>query len=169
MTEVKFKNKQQAIKQLQTQFQKWNNLLSQLSETQTKAMLYENRTIKDDLAHLWEWQRITVSRLEAALNNHEPHLDWIPIEFSTDIDAHTQQYNEHIFKTNQAKTWHQTYQAWKSTFQLVINLSRKILEKDLVKPGKYPWLDGYPLMAVLEGTYNHHLEHFPALRKSMNK
>ena len=38
-------------------------------------------------------------------------------------------------------------------------------EADLIEPGRFDWLDGAPLSAVLAGSFEHlHEEHEPAIR-----
>ena len=38
-----------------------------------------------------------------------------------------------------------------------------IPEQDLLEAGKYPWLEGHPLLLVLQASYEHHEEHLHPL------
>ena len=40
---------------------------------------------------------------------------------------------------------------------------KNVPKEDLVAPAKYAWMEGYPLSATLEGTYEHHEEHIDDL------
>jgi hypothetical protein len=52
---------------------------------------------------------------------------------------------------------------WRVGFLRCLDLAEAIPEKDLLEAGRYPWLPGYPLVAVLLGSYEHHEEHFHQL------
>jgi hypothetical protein len=51
------------------------------------------------------------------------------------------------------------YQDWRAGFQRFLELGAAIPETDLVSVGRYAWLEGYALIAVLQGSYEHHQEH----------
>jgi hypothetical protein len=157
-------NKTQSIAMLKDELDLWDAVLSDLSDGQAASTLYTNRSIKDDVAHLWVWQRISVARMEAAVNESEPHLEWFPEEFAPEAEEDLHNINEWIYQTNKDVPWSEVYQRWRDGFLRFIDLAEMVPEEDLLAPGKYPWLAEYPLIAVLEGLYDHHHgEHLPAL------
>ncbi len=167
VNEVEFTAKQQALTLLNEIFSLWDNKLFNMTEKYVlSTSVHPHRTIKDDIAHLWIWQRVSVARLEAALSEQEPVLDWLPKGLDLESDSDLHQINEWIFDSNKDKSWSEVYQSWRTNFLHLISLSDKIDESTLLESSKFLWLDGYPLIAVLAGTYNHHTEHFEKLEKS---
>ncbi len=70
--------KQQIVTGLNDIYRRWKDLLSSLSEDQILTPLQPSTwTVKDVVAHLWAWQQGSVARMEAALENREPHYpEW---------------------------------------------------------------------------------------------
>jgi len=158
-------NKTQIIEKLREEFNTWDGILSGLSDEQvTGPKLYANRSIKDDVGHLWVWQRISVARMEAAVNNTEPRWDWWPEQFVLEKEEDLDGVNAWIYETNREKPWSQVYKDWREGFLRFIELAEQVSEKDLLDPQKYSWMDGHPLILVLRGAYEHHHEdHLQAL------
>jgi len=48
---------------------------------------------------------------------------------------------------------------WTEGFLRFLELGEAMPEKALLDAGRYTWLEGYALFAVLEGSYEHHREH----------
>ncbi|MFW9856834.1 MAG: ClbS/DfsB family four-helix bundle protein [Candidatus Thorarchaeota archaeon] len=162
--EIKFRDKNQSIGLLKEMFNTWKNHLSELTENQAFVKRpYSSRSIKDDVAHLWIWQRISVARIEGALNNKSPDLDWWPEEFDPESEADLEKINKWIYEINREKSWKRVYKDWKEGFSRLISLAEKVNENDLVDTDRFSWFEGYPLIAVLEGSYDHHAEHLEGL------
>lgn len=158
--EIEFTDKKQAVSKLSELFTLWTNYLSPLTTEQaTTISFHANRTIKDDIAHLYIWQKVSVARFEAALNNSSPNFDFWSNDFDMESDEHLNSINEWIYTSNANKSWSEIFQAWKDNFQHLLTLAEKFDQETLLKSAKYSWLDGYPLIAVLSGTYNHHKGH----------
>ena len=162
--------KSEIITQLKDEYHRWNDILLPLSDEQANSVLYDNRTIKDDIAHLWTWQRVSVARIEAAINGHAPRLDWWHPDFAPEDHDHTDQINEWIYQSNRHTTWAEVYKNWRDQFQHFIALAKEVSETDLLDAQKYSWLNGYPLIAVLNGSYeHHHIDHLPYLLAWVNQ
>ena len=158
-------DKGQLLTMLRDEFTRWDRLLSSLPEEQaTPRQLPSDLSIKDVVAHLWSWQQRSVARVEAALNGTEPVLAGWPEALDPESEDDLEQINAWIHETNLDKPWPRVYADWRTQFLRFLDLSEEVPEADLMQPGKYPWLPGYPLSAVLEGSYNHHHEeHFGPL------
>ena len=158
------KMKDHILAALREQFESWQEVLASMSEEEiSTSQLPANWTVKDDVAHLWAWQQRTIARMEAALFNREPELpQWLP-EVNPDIEGNTDKVNAWLYETYRERPWHEVHQKWKKGFTRLLGLSQGIPEKDLLATGKYPWLRGAPLVAVLLGTYDHHQEHLEKL------
>ena len=147
--------KEEMLDDLQAEFDRWVALLAGLDDEQiTARQLPADLSIKDVIAHLWAWQQISIARLEAASQGRDPVFPW-PENFDPEADD-VEPANAWIHQANLEKPWQQVYADWKAGYQHLLELARAIPPADLMQQGKYPWLDGYSLYDVLDGTYDHH-------------
>ena len=170
-SEIEFKDKLQGLTLLKEEFKLWEKLLSQISEKDIVNPINKSkRTIKDNISHLWDWQRISIARMIAALSEEEPDLNWFPKKISDpDSDSNLEEINKWMYETNRNKTWTEVFKDWKKGFTQFIDLTEKISENNLFSTDKYPWLKGYPLIAVPQGTYDHHEEHLTKLLEHLKQ
>ena len=73
--------KQQILKLLSEEFDRWEAQLAGLSEAQiTAPVLPPYLSIKDVIAHLMAWQQVSIARLEAAQANTAPvYPGWLGV------------------------------------------------------------------------------------------
>jgi hypothetical protein len=153
-------DKTQIITSLREEFHRWEEILSGLSETQiTAPQLPDNWSIKDVIAHLWAWQQRTIARMEAAQQNREPEFPLWPEEFDPDAEGQPHELNAWLYETYREKPWPQVYADWRTGFLRFLELAEETPEDDLLKPGRYAWLEGHPLSLVLTASWEHHEEH----------
>ncbi|MBP6016801.1 MAG: ClbS/DfsB family four-helix bundle protein [Candidatus Promineofilum sp.] len=149
---------------LQDEFDRWQTFLSSLSEEQTTVPLADGLSIRDVVGHLHAWQQLSIARLEAAQRGGEPlYPDWCAGHYPDD-EEYLEHFNATIHETYHQQPWPAVHAAWRDGFVRFLELSRATPEDDLVSAGKYPWLRGYALIDVLQGSYEHHVEHFDSLR-----
>jgi hypothetical protein len=143
---------------LEKELTEWESLLSNLNEYHLlQEPVYGTWTVKDVLAHLYEWQRVSISRLKAGIQNSIPEFpDW----FIRDPESEKErdELNRLIYNKWENKSWNDVYGSWKNGFKELIELSKKINSDDLNDKEKFKWLDGYSLNDVLEHSYIHHHE-----------
>jgi hypothetical protein len=154
-------SKASLLGKLNSQREQWESLLAGLEEAQLVApVVPDQHSIKDVMAHLMAWQRLTVARLEAALKDETPP----PPEWPQDLDEehHTDEINEWFFQTYRPWSLAEVLREWRRVFQRVLDLGEALSEEALAE--RYPWLEGAPLSAVLAGSYEHHEEHLVSLR-----
>jgi uncharacterized protein (TIGR03083 family) len=153
-------DRREAVRLLKDELDAWERLLAGLTEAQlTAPSLDEGWSIKDVLAHLWWWQQLTVARQEAARRDIEPAYPAWPESLGPDPDENTEQTNDWVYRTYREMPWQDVYSGWRGNYERLLDLVEEVPERDLTEPGKYAWMGGYPLMASLEGTYEHHVEH----------
>jgi hypothetical protein len=152
-------DKKQILEMLREEYDRWEDLLAGLSEAQiTARQLPSGLSVKDVIAHLWAWQTRSVARTEAARQNREPVLPGWPENLDPNSEDDLEPINAWIHETNRDKSWAGVYQDWRDGFRRFLESGEKIPEKDLLEPGKFPWLGGYPLAFILFSSYNHHHE-----------
>ena len=158
-------DKEQAITALREELDRWEELLAGLSEERINApLLPSGQSIKDVIAHLRAWQQVSIARLEAALHDREPELpEWLAGS-DPDSDDGLDDNNDRIYQAYRGQRWPDVHRAWREGFLQFLELAEAIPEDDLLEVGKYPWLQEYPLIAVLHGSYgHHHVEHLEPL------
>ena len=159
--EIEFSTKEKGLMHLNEIFSLWNNKISKMTEHYaTTTSIHAHRSIKDDIVHLWIWQRVSVARMEAGLSQSEPTFDWWPEGLDPESEADLEQINDWIYDSFKDKAWSEVYRDWHSNFSRLISLTEQINEDILLDSSKFKWLNGHPLRAVLYGTYEHHKEHF---------
>jgi|RhiMetdeSRZDD1v2_1073273.scaffolds.fasta_scaffold1532952_1 hypothetical protein len=161
-------NKQEMLTALQEEFNRWEQLLAGLSEAQIVAPQFrDDWSIKDMVAHLRAWQQRSIARLEAALHNREPEYPAWPAQFDPEAEGQPHDLNAWLYAAYRDQPWPSVYRDWSEGFGRFLKLAAALPEKDLLEAKKYPWLEGYPLFAVLQGSYEHHREHAEHLEPMM--
>lgn len=157
-------DKKQILALLREELNRWEELLAGLSDAQILTPhSHSIMSTKDVVGHLRAWQQVSNARLEAAQHNSEPAFpDWLQ-GADPDSDEEIDQYNARIYETYRGQPWSSVYQAWHAGFKRLLELAEAIPEQSLFDTQKYPWLEGYALVDVLQGTYGHHEEHRDSL------
>lgn len=157
-------DKAEIIALLRAEFDRWETLLSSLTEAQIHTPLAPSHwTIKDLMAHLRAWQQRTVARMEAGLYDREPAFPAWPEDLDPNAED-VDQINAWIYDQHRDEAWAAVHQNWRETFQRVIELAEAVPENVLLEPGRYAWLWGKPLAFVLTATHeHHHIDHYEPL------
>ena len=157
-------DKQQIMTMVKEEFDSWEKLVAGLSEAQLNTPQPDSTlSIKDVLAHLMAWQQRSIARLEAAVLNKEPEFPKWPTALDPDSED-ADQINAWIYETTHEQSWPDAHRKWREGFLRFIELGEAIPDKDWSDSGKYPWLAGYPISAVLVWSYeHHHVDHFEPL------
>jgi hypothetical protein len=159
-------DKQQIMTMVKEEFDRWEELVAGLNEEQLNTpQPTSTMSIKDVLAHLMAWQQRSNARLEAAVQNKEPEFPKWPTELAPDSEeGDPDKINAWIYQTTHAQSWPDVHRQWRDGYLRFMELGQAIPEKDLFEVGKYHWLEGYPISAVLVWSYeHHHVEHLEPL------
>ena len=156
--------KEHILAALREKFNSWEELLSGLSEEQITVPRFDlGWSIKDVMAHLWAWQQISVSRLEAGLHNRTPELPGWIVDAVDHWEENANQVNDQTFEKYHDKPWPEIYENWRTGFSRLLETGDQISERDMLDGDRYSWLNGYSLAAILIASYDHHQEHFEKL------
>ncbi len=155
--------KQHMLIKLRDEVNRWETLLADLREAQiTAPQVPSEWSIKDEIVHLWAWQRRSIARLDAALHDHEPqYLPWPgePVA-GADTEDDTDRINARIYAAWRERPWADVHRDWRTGFLHFIELGEALPEPDLLAQGQYPWLGDYTLLFIMHSSYAHHDEHF---------
>mgnify|MGYP000896954181 FL=1 len=161
-------DKQQLLATLHAEYERWQDLLTGLDETQlTSRTLPADLSIKDVLGHLHAWQQISVARLQAVLEDREPvYPAWLG-GLEPDVEENLEWINATIHAMYSEEPWPVVHEMWMMGFLHLLDLAAAIPERDLFDSERYAWL-GYAPADVLQGTYEHHHdEHYTPLLTSL--
>jgi hypothetical protein len=153
-------DKQHILVRLEEMKHQWELFVARLSEIQLVASPVSGiMSVKDTLGHLMAWQQVSIARLEAADQKREPRFPpWLEgLDPESEEDRET--FNANIQTLYEGQSWEQIYLAWSEGFRTFLTLAAAIPDDEMIDTKCYPWLKGYALYHVLEGSYNHHLEH----------
>ena len=162
--------KEHMLSALREQFERWEALLTSLSEEQISSPLFDlDWSISDVVAHLWAWQQISIARVESGVLDRRPEYpEWI-LTIGEDWEEDADRVNALTYEMNHKKPWSEVYQNWKTGFLHFLELGNAISERDLLDGDRYPWLKGYSLAFILVASYDHHQEHFEKLRSWLHE
>ncbi len=152
-------NKDQILTTIGDEYERWQALLSGLTEAQITAReLPGGLSIKDVMAHLMAWQQRSIERLQAALDGREPNFAGWPPDLSPESEEDLDQVNAWIFEKHRDDSWNEVYRRWRDGYMRFMKLSKDTPEDDYFDSEKYPWLAGYTLGHVIVSSYRHHHE-----------
>jgi len=153
--------KEKTLSRIREEFQRWEALVARIPEAEGTVPHFDGGwSVKDVLAHLHGWQQLTNARLYAGLHGGEPDSPaWLQGQDPEDED-YINDYNRRIFTSQRELPWITVIQNWRAGFRQVIELAETIPESALFEVGRHLWLAEYPLAAVLDGTCEHHREHY---------
>jgi hypothetical protein len=137
------------------------SLLSRQGDDDLSAQRFQTGwSVKDVIAHLCAWQQISSAKLEAALRNTAPDLPgWLAGEDPFLAEEHADEFNARIQKLNRDRPSADVHRAWAEDYEHFMDLGQSIPERQMRDSQRYPWLRGFALSAVIEGSCEHHREH----------
>lgn len=109
-------------------------------------------TIRDVIAHLTAWRWWSVARLEGAARDEEPTPPWAEgLNEDEDVDRINQQFYDEV----RDRAIGDVLRDSRASFDRLEAALLALPETDLVAPGRYPWLGGYPAIAIVTGSAEH--------------
>jgi hypothetical protein len=161
--------KKAVLNALRSERDRWEALLARYDEKElTERKLPGGWSLKDVIAHLTGWQRRTVRRLEAGLEDGDPGPPEWPEAIDEGTEEGTDQVNAWLYARTRDLPLEAVLAEWRQVLGRVIELGEAIPEEKLFDPQRYAWIEGYPLIAVIEGSYNHyHEEHWEPLLEAL--
>jgi hypothetical protein len=161
--------KQELLASLRDVFDSWEKLVTNTTEEElTAKRLPTDWSIKDVIAHLMAWQQISIARLHAALRDSEPEFPaWLGGADPYFAEEHTDEFNARIYEIYHSQSWPSVHRAWREGFLHFLELAESVPEEKMLDARLYPWLNGYALSAVLQGSCEHHEEHLEASSHSL--
>ncbi|MFN8498774.1 MAG: ClbS/DfsB family four-helix bundle protein [Anaerolineae bacterium] len=153
-------SKQEILTSLGDVFNRWEELLAGRSEAQiTAPMTPSDWSIKDVIGHLGLWQERTIARAAAAAHGGDPQYPAWPAAQSPFSEDDVEQINAWNYERKRAEPWPSVHAEWRDGFRRLLDLAERVPDQDMLAVGRYSWLSEYSLAAILEASWEHHVEH----------
>lgn len=153
--------KAELLETIQAEHSAWLALLDAIGEDRMglPGAAGPEWTVKDAIAHLTAWRGRTVARLQAGLRHTDPAPPPWPAEFDEDGEGEVGQINDWFYQADRDRPLAEVLRESEDTWQQMADLVRALPEADLLAAGRFAWLGGAPLVAVLYGSLEHLHEH----------
>jgi hypothetical protein len=152
-------NKQELLNGLKDENQKWQAFLDQIGLARMdQPGVAGSWSIKDIVAHLTGWRRLTVARLRAARNGKTEALPPWPAGLKSEYEI-----NEWIFNNSHKRPIQEILDESSRVFQEFIDAFEYLPEEILANISALPWMEGQPLSAGVFFSHFHE-EHEPDMR-----
>ncbi len=156
--------KEHILAALAEQLERWEELLGGISSERIAAPAFDlDWSIQDVVAHLWGWQQVSVSRVEAGITGSDPEYPAWLASLPEDWEENPDQTNARIYLNFHSLSWPEIHQKWRQGYLRLIKAGGRIPEMDLLGLDRYAWLKGASLAVVLIASYEHHQEHLDKL------
>jgi hypothetical protein len=169
MTHASGPSKQEWLDRIEQGRAAWEDLVSQVDEAaMDEPGAMGDWSFKDVAAHLNGWRELTIARLESAAGDKTaPSQPW-PDGFHDENNEATDATNAWLHARARERSANDILAEARDQFARIRALVEAIPEADL--DARYPWLNGYPVSAVIEGMLEHlHVDHEPDLRAWLAK
>ncbi|HMA38394.1 MAG TPA: ClbS/DfsB family four-helix bundle protein [Chloroflexia bacterium] len=120
-------------------------------------------TVKDVTAHLTAWRERSCARLQAGLQHTAPAPPPWPAELDENAPGGVAQINAWFEQAARDRPLAAVLQESEAAWQQLADLVRALPEADLLEAGRFAWLGGAPLAAVLHASLAHLHEHIHML------
>lgn len=128
------------------------NFLSLLSpEQMTEPGMLGEWSVKDVLAHLYEWEQMVLGWLAASQRGESPHVPAEGYKWNQ-LPA----LNEVIREKHSRRTLDELLPMFRNSYEQVMTTVEKLSEEDLLTPGLYPWMNKNTLAAYFVSCTSSH-------------
>lgn len=123
-----------------------------------------DRTIRDAIAHLTAWRWWSVARMEGAVRDEEPSPPW-GRDLAEEREGDVERINQQFHAATRDQPLAEILRDSRATFDRLEAALLALPERELLAPGRYPWLGGYPAAAIVTGSAAHlFIDHLAGIR-----
>ena len=155
--------KQELLDQAERAHQDMMRFLAALSdEEKTAPILDEGWSIKDSLAHLIVWEKMTMDWIGRSARGEEVKRFIPGFIYETDDQRVPvmEKLNEHLYEESKRRPLDDVMQDFRATHRVMLNFIESLDERDIFDPDRFAWRKGSPAFDALAGnTYEHYDEH----------
>lgn len=167
--------KQALLHEIERAHQDMVRLLAALrAEEKTAPILEEGWSVKDSLAHLVDWEKMTLDWLTRSLRGEhvKRFREGFLYDDETEREAVMEKLNAHLFTQNKNRALDDVMQDFRATHRAILDFVAQMNENDIFDPQRFAWRNGSPAFDLIAGnTFEHYDEHrewiFQAVEKSL--
>jgi hypothetical protein len=154
--------KEQLAQRMADAYNGMERLLATLDAAQmTRPEVYEGLSVKDVLAHMAAWLRMSAEWIETSLRGEAPVV-YAPgfLAEGKNWEAVMHRLNAHIYRQNKDRRLDDVLAEFRAAHTHMMELVRATPERDLIEAGRFDWFSGRPIWILMaENSYEHYQEH----------
>jgi len=166
-------NKQELLREIERAHQDMMRFLAALSDTEkTAPILNEGWSVQDSLAHLIDWEKMSLDWLARSLRGEEVKrfVQGFQYETEAEREAVMEKLNTHLFEQNKNRALDDVLQDFRATHRAIFDFVAQMNENDIFDPNRFAWRNGSPAFDMLAGnTFEHYDEHRQWILESLEK
>lgn len=148
----KFESKTQLLAESQKEYQALEKLLAPLTpEQMTQPGMLGEWSVKDVLAHLYEWQQMMLGWYQAGLRGETPEVPGRGYKWNQLAEL-----NQEIYATYQGAPLDDVRAKFRASHQQMIDLIESLPENDLLAPGCFSWTGKHNLATFIDANTGSH-------------
>ncbi len=163
--------KARLLEQLDTAIVTWDELATTAQQTDTaRPGAMGDWSFAAAAAHLNAWRVRAVGRMEAAAKGSEPPPPNWPAGMTNKTDEGIEEINRWFHEQDRDRPLPDILTEAQDQWRRIRAAAEAVPEPDLLAPGSYSWLGGYPLSEVIVGEVEHfHDEHETDIRNWLTR
>ncbi len=166
-------NKQELLNEIERAHQDMMRFLAALSDDEkTAPLLNEGWSVKDSLAHLIDWEKMSLDWLARSLRGEQVKrfAEGFQYETEAEREAVMEKLNTHLFEQNKNRALDEVLRDFRQTHRAIFDFVAQLNEDDIFDPNRFAWRNGSPAFDMLAGnTFEHYDEHRQWILESLEK
>lgn len=155
--------KQEVLKEIERSHQDLVRVLASMSDEEKVApILQDGWSVKDSLAHLVAWEKMTMDWLMRSLRGEQVKRFVEGFQYDTEQQREPvmEALNQHLFEQNKSRALEDVMRDLRSTHRAIAEFVAQMDERDIFDPHRFAWRQGSPALDMIAGnTYDHYAEH----------
>jgi hypothetical protein len=156
-------NKAQVLQAIEQSHQDLVRVLASMSdEEKTAPILQDGWSVKDSLAHIVAWEKMTMDWLTRSLQGEfvRRYVPGFIYNSPEEQEPVMQALNQRLCEENRLRSLDDVLRDFRSTHRDMLNFIAGMNEKDIFDPDRFAWRNGSPALDMIGGnTYEHYAEH----------
>jgi len=149
---TKIQTKRELIEHIQEQRQRLEQDLAKLRPADmTTPGVIGAWSVKDLLAHLFDWEQRFLAWYEAGLRGEKPHIPAEGLKWNQ-LDL----LNQMIFEKHRHRSLEDVREAFNSSYRQILEVVQSIPEEEMFAPGYYAWTGKATLAAFIDPNTGDH-------------
>lgn len=156
-------NKQELLNEIERAHQDMMRFLAALDDAEkTAPILNEGWSVKDALAHLTDWEKMSLDWLTRSLQGEQVKRFVEGFQYDTE-EEHVpvmEKLNTHLFEQNKNRSLDDVLRDFRATHRTIFDFVAQMNENDIFDPNRFAWRNGSPAFDMIAGnTFEHYDEH----------